>query len=100
VAVNNLFASGSGVGKQLNDYIDGQLASKGAFANRNDSITARRKDLTSRQDALNVRMQVFQARYTKQFTALDSLLTQMQSTSNYLTQQLSQSTSIAKSAGK
>ena len=34
-------------------------------------------------------MVVFQARYLKQFNALDSLLTQMQSTSSYLTQQLS-----------
>jgi flagellar hook-associated protein 2 len=31
-----------------------------------------------------------QARYTKQFNALDSLLAQLQGTSNFLSQQLSQ----------
>ena len=38
-------------------------------------------------------MAVLQARYLKQFNALDSLLTQMQSTSSYLTQQLVPSSS-------
>lgn len=91
--VSKLFAGTNGVGKLAYTYLDSQLAAKGAFATRNDSIAARRKDLVARQDALNVRMQVFQARYTKQFSALDSLLTQMQSTSNFLTQQLSKTTS-------
>ncbi len=44
-------------------------------------------------------MASFQARYQKQFTSLDTLLSQMQSTSTYLTQQLAQSTNIAKNAG-
>jgi flagellar hook-associated protein 2 len=39
-------------------------------------------------------MTVIQARYLKQFTALDSLLTQMQSTSSYLATQLNQISSI------
>ncbi len=33
-------------------------------------------------------MEVLKKRYTTQFTALDSLLTQLQSTSNYLSSQL------------
>jgi flagellar hook-associated protein 2 len=34
-------------------------------------------------------MAIVQARYLKQFNALDSMLSKMQSTSTYLTQQLS-----------
>ncbi len=98
-AVGALFGSTRGVANQLNDFLETQLSSSGTMVARNKSIDAQRKDLTTRQEALNVRMAAFQARYQKQFTALDSLLSKMQSTSTYLTQQLAQSTSIAKSAG-
>jgi flagellar hook-associated protein 2 len=98
-AVSQLFGSTKGVAKQLNDFLDTQLSSTGTMDSRNKSIEARRKDLTGQKAALEVRMAAFQARYQKQFTALDSLLTQMQSTSTYLTQQLAQSTEIAKKAG-
>ena len=42
---------------------------------------------------MNLRLAQIEARYRKQFTALDGLLSQMQSTSSYLSQQLQ---SIAK----
>jgi flagellar hook-associated protein 2 len=98
-AVSAVFGSTNGVAAQLNTFLEGQLSSKGNIATRNAAIDAQRKDLTTRQDALNARMVVVQARYLKQFTALDSLLSRMQSTSTYLTQQLAQSTNVAKSAG-
>jgi flagellar hook-associated protein 2 len=98
-AVSTLFGSTNGVASQLNKYLESQLSSAGAIAARTAGIDVQRKDLVSRQDALNARMLVFQARYQKQFTALDSMLSQMQSTSSYLTQQLAQSTNIAKGAG-
>jgi flagellar hook-associated protein 2 len=98
-AVSQLFGSTKGVAKQLNDFLDTQLSSTGTMDSRNKSIAARRKDLTSQKAALDVRMVAFQARYQKQFSSLDTLLSQLQSTSTYLTQQLAQSTNIAKSAG-
>jgi flagellar hook-associated protein 2 len=98
-AVSQLFGSTKGVAKQLYDFLDTQLSSTGTLVDRNKGIDARRKDLTAQQAALNVRMTSVQARYQKQFTGLDSLLSQMQATSNYLAQQLAQSTNIAKSAG-
>ena len=98
-AVSALFGSSSGVATKLDDFLKGQLASDGTIAARNTSIDSQRKDLVGRQRALEVRMAAYQARYLKQFTALDSLLSRMQSTSTYLTQQLAQSTNIAKSAG-
>jgi flagellar hook-associated protein 2 len=98
-AVGKLFGSTGGVGRQLDEFITGQLGASGNFDVRDKSIAAQRKDLTQRQDALNVRMAAFQTRYMAQFTALDALLSKMQSTSTYLTQQLAQSTNIAKNAG-
>jgi flagellar hook-associated protein 2 len=98
-AVSALFGSTNGVAKQLDSFLTTQLSSAGGIASRNASIDSARKDLNQRADALDVRMAAVQARYQKQFSALDALLSRMQSTSTYLTQQLAQSTSIAKSAG-
>jgi flagellar hook-associated protein 2 len=77
------------VSGRMSDYIDGRLADDGEVAARDATMAARRKDIDKQKQALEARMVVFQARYLKQFNALDSLLTQMQSTSSYLTQQLS-----------
>ncbi len=98
-AVSALFGSANGVAKQLDTFLTAQLSSAGGIASRNASIDTARKDLNQRADALEARMVTVQARYQKQFSALDALLSRMQSTSTYLTQQLAQSTSIAKSAG-
>jgi len=98
-AVSALFGSTNGVAKQLDGFLTSQLSSAGGIATRSASIDTARKDLNQRADALEVRMAAVQARYQKQFSALDSLLSRMQSTSSYLTQQLAQSTSLAKGGG-
>jgi len=88
-AVSKVFASDSGVAVRLSSLVEQKLASTGEIAARNDGITAQRKNLQQRADALDARMQVLQQRYMKQFTAMDAMLSQLQSTSSYLTQQLS-----------
>jgi flagellar hook-associated protein 2 len=98
-SVSSVFGSTNGVATKLSAFIDLHLSSSGDITARNDGIAAQRKDLTKAQEALNARMAVIQARYQKQFNALDSLLTKMQSTSSYLTQQLASSTTLAKGAG-
>jgi len=93
-AAGAVFGSTDGVAKRLDSFLTGHLATTGDLATRDAGITTRRKDLTAQQTALDARMAVIQARYLKQFTALDSLLTQMQSTSSYLATQLNQISSI------
>jgi flagellar hook-associated protein 2 len=88
-AVSKVFASESGVAVRLSSFVEQKLSSTGEIAARNDGIAAQRKNLQNRADALDARMQVLQERYMKQFTAMDKMLSQLQSTSSYLTQQLS-----------
>jgi len=88
-AASRLFTADGGLGTRMGDYVKARLASTGEFAARDATITAKRKDIDARKQALETRMESYQARYLKQFNALDSLLTKMQSTSSYLTQQLS-----------
>jgi flagellar hook-associated protein 2 len=44
--------------------------------------------INDRREQLSVRLTALQARYTKQFNALDGLLAQLQGTGNFLAQQL------------
>lgn len=87
-AVSQVFASESGVAVRMADFVAQKLSSTGEIAARNDGIATQRKNLQARQDALDARMVVLQERYMKQFTAMDAMLSQLQSTSSYLTQQL------------
>lgn len=87
-AVNRVFSSESGVAVRVAEYLDGRLSSSGEFAARNERIETQRRRLDQERQALDVRMRAVQQRYLKQFAAMDGLLAQMQSTSNYLSQQL------------
>jgi flagellar hook-associated protein 2 len=56
---------------------------------RTDSLQERMNGLDDKRDALDRRIEGLQARYRLQFGNLDRLLAQLQSTSSFLTQQLS-----------
>jgi flagellar hook-associated protein 2 len=83
-----VFSSESGVAVRMAAFIDERLASDGEFAARDERIGTQRRRLEQEQAALEARMLVIQQRYLKQFTAMDAMLAQLQSTSSYLTQQL------------
>lgn len=87
-AIAELFGSESGVAARLYTQIADRLATDGDIDSRNTRLGRELKDISRDKEALTVRMVQIEARYRKQFTALDSLLAQMQSTSSYLTQQL------------
>ena len=60
----------------------------GVLVRRTDSLNKQISKLEKDLDDLDVRMEKNYERYTKQFTAMDTLVAQMQNTSNYLTTQL------------
>lgn len=86
--VKALFAGTDGYATRLSGLLDGVLGSGGRLEAGTKGLQARLEDISDRRDALDLRMQGLQRRYMAQFTALDSLLGQLSSTSNYLTQQL------------
>ena len=65
------------------------LKTNGLITGREDGIKANMKTLDSRIEDMQYRLGLVEKRYRSQFTALDTLLGQMQTTSTYLTQQLS-----------
>lgn len=86
--VGIVFASENGVAARLDKLIAPRLAGTGDIAQRNKVLDERSKLLTKEQGILDARMTAIQERYMKQFTALDTLLASMQTTSSYLQQQL------------
>lgn len=73
---------------QINSLTKDMLKSDGLIASKTDGINASITRLTKQQDALNDRLEQIEKRYRAQFTALDSLLSNMQKTSSFLTQQI------------
>lgn len=85
-----LFGAGStSMAGKLDATLDRLLDPGGLFDNRSDGLTSRTKTLDKQRAALDFRMSQAEVRYRTQFTALDSLVTKLQGTSNFLSQQLS-----------
>ena len=90
-AIGELFAAKDvGVAVKLDKLLAPYLDSDGVFDSRTAGLKSSIDDINERREALNTRLVALQTRYTKQFNALDSLLSQLQGTSNFLNQQLSQ----------
>lgn len=87
-SVGRLFGSADGVAVRIADVVDRALRTDGQVAARSDSLQSTKKSLARDLAALEVRMESVEKRYRAQFIAMDSLLASLQSTSNYLAQQL------------
>lgn len=77
-----------GIASTFKDLLSPYLSSGGELATKTNQINDNLKTIDKNRDDLSLRVSNLTDRYTKQFTALDSLLSQMQSTSQFLTQQL------------
>jgi flagellar hook-associated protein 2 len=77
-----------GYAYKLDKQVDSLLSSTGPISSRTDGINRTIKDIGNRREVLNQRMVDIEKRYRAQFTALDTLISSMTKTSNFLTQQL------------
>lgn len=87
-AVQRLFAADDGIAKKLDALAKTLLADDGQIKAKTDGLNARVKDLGKQQQAVDTRMAAYEARTRAQFTALDTLMSKLGSTSTYLSQQL------------
>ena len=87
-AVGKLFGSETGIAARMFKQVDDRLKSDGAIETRGKNLTDQQKAIQKRKDDLDVRMLAVQKAYTAQFTRLDTLLSQLQVTSSYLSQQI------------
>lgn len=83
-------AYSQGYASLLDKWATSNMASGGALASRTEGIGRTIKDIGRQRDALENRLTDIEKRYRAQFSALDVMLTSMNQTSTYLTQQLAQ----------
>jgi flagellar hook-associated protein 2 len=95
--VAKMFASENGVAARLKAAIEPRLANTSELAVRSKALTTKSTELQKQMTALDVRMAAASQRYLKQFNSLDTLLSQLQNTSSFLTQQLSNISKISSS---
>jgi len=78
-----------GFAETAKDFLDGFLNSTtGSLTIRESGLNASLDDISDDREALNRRLEAVQARLVSQFSALDLLVSQFQSTGNFLAQQL------------
>ncbi len=87
-AVARVFAGDGGIAARLHTTVSGAVAAGGQVAARTESLQAQKRDVQRAKDTLDMRMKALEARYRAQFTNLDSMLSGMQTTGNYLARAL------------
>jgi flagellar hook-associated protein 2 len=85
--VGALFGSTDGLANRIGGLIDTYIKSGGVLEARTKGAQGRLDRIDDAREALDRRLTALEARYKKQFTAMDTLVGQLQSTSSYLTQQ-------------
>ncbi len=86
-SITTLFGK-DGYGGKIFTIAEDYLKSDGRIKTKQDNLNAQLKDISKQQDALDNRMTMVESRYRAQFTALDTIISQLRTTSTYLTQQL------------
>ena len=87
-AVEQLLTGAGGLGERMTAVLDGYLASDGRLAAKQGGLEARIKTANNDQAQLNRRMDRVREGLERQFNALDTLVGQMSSTSDFLSAQL------------
>lgn len=91
--VTNLLSSSTGFATRLEAWGKSALAAGGLIDTRTQSLNRYVKDRNEEVDRLENRMTALQKKYTTEYTNLNLMLSSMNSTSTFLTQQLSGSRS-------
>ncbi|GAA4082624.1 flagellar filament capping protein FliD [Zhongshania borealis] len=86
--VAGVFAGENGYATRLDSVIGDITAGGGILENRTDGLKAQVERIDDQREALDLRIAAIEARYQAQFSALDTLLGQLNNTGDFLTEQL------------
>ena len=86
--MGELFASEDGVGTRLDAYVDSYAKSSGLLESKIEGLNKSVDEIADQRESLDLRMDKIETRYLRQFSGLDALMSSMQLTSSFLTQQL------------
>ncbi|WP_151636393.1 flagellar filament capping protein FliD [Noviherbaspirillum aerium] len=86
-----------GYADRLGGLMNTYVGADGLISSRTSGLNTSIKDIGKARNALSQRLEATEARYRAQFTALDTLLSSMNQTSSYLSQQLASLSSLSSS---
>jgi len=92
--VKNFFSATTGYAQTFSSALSGYVASNGIIDSRTEGLQNSLNGLGDQRDALTRRIAALKTRLDKQFGAMDTLVAQLQSTGDFLTQQLANIASI------
>lgn len=87
-AVSKMFGTNGALGKPLRAAMSSYVGSGSVLDSRTQNLNKRLKDLQKQRDNYDVHIDQLTTQYRTQFTALDAMVTKLQSTSAFLSQQL------------
>ena len=88
VGSRGTFGFSQGYAYQLNTLASNYLGGTGIIASRTSGLNDTVKDITAQRDKFSARLVDVEARYRKQYSALDTMIANLNATQSYLTQQL------------
>ena len=88
-AVRKAFGDGAAYATSLRATLTAYVGEDGLIAGRTKSLNDHLKSISDQRAQLDRRMSQMETDYRRQFTALDSMMAQMQSSASFLAQQLS-----------
>lgn len=86
--LGQLFASENGLANKLDSILEGYVGSSGIIDSKTSGLQSSIEDITDQRVALDRRLDALQSRLLSQFTALDTLVSSLTTTSNFLSTQL------------
>lgn len=87
-SVADLFASENGIAKRLDGVLDRYTGRDGVLELRSSGLRSQLDGIADDRERLDSRLEGLESRYRAQFTAMDQLVSQLQSISGFLDQQL------------
>lgn len=95
--VAELFGGEHGIGKKLDSALDGMLKTGGLIHSRNETYTAQIKKIDEQKERLDMRMASLEQRLRAQYSAMDMLVATLNSTGDYIKQQMDSISQISSS---
>jgi flagellar hook-associated protein 2 len=86
-ALEELFGGENGLGGQLTAYLNQVVGAGSLLEGQTENLQNRLADIEGQREALDARLERTEARFVRQFTALDSLIAELNQTSAFIRQQ-------------
>lgn len=92
--IGNFFAGDKGLAKKVDTLVSGFLGTNGIISVREKGFDTELQDVAKDRQDLAARLTIIEARTRQQFAGLDSLISKLNSTGSFLTEQLKNTSAI------